>query len=191
MRTLMHSCCTFYLSLPLLISTGVPNAQATALLVSSGETDSVIRYDGTTGAFIDIFASGRGLAGPNGMSFGPDGNLDVGSAKDNRVLRYDGTTGAFIDAFIPAGSGGLGEPDGIAFGPDGNLYVVNESAANVLRFDGTTGAFIDIFAKGRLVSPGDVVSLPLLTRRQMMKIFLTSYQRLSVRQEMRLRNHHR
>jgi sugar lactone lactonase YvrE len=154
MKTLMHSIYTFYLSLLLLISTGIPNAQAAALLVSSGETDSVIRYDGTTGAFIDIFASGGGLDYPNGMSIGPDGNLYVGSAINNRVLRYDGTTGAFIDTFIAAGSGGLKEPDGIVFGPDGNLYVSSrETVDRVLRYDGATGAFLGAFTKRPIGEP--------------------------------------
>jgi sugar lactone lactonase YvrE len=137
------------------MATGIHNAQAVELLVSSGGTDSVVRYDGRTGAFIDIFASGGGLDSPNGLVFGPDGNLYVGSTdgelgipENNRVLRYDGTTGAFIDTFVAPGAGGLGEPDGITFGLDGNLYVANTSAGNVLRYDGTSGAFIDIFASG-------------------------------------------
>ncbi len=33
----------------------IPRAQAIDLLVSSLGTDSVLRYDGTTGAFIDAF----------------------------------------------------------------------------------------------------------------------------------------
>jgi len=35
------------------------------LLVSSFATDQVKRYNGTTGIFIDNFASGGGLDGPN------------------------------------------------------------------------------------------------------------------------------
>ena len=34
----------------------LPSADAATLLVSSGESDSVLRYDATTGAFIDTFA---------------------------------------------------------------------------------------------------------------------------------------
>jgi hypothetical protein len=61
MKTLMHSLKAFCLSLLLLMATGIPNAQAVALLVVSERADGeVIRYDGTTGAFIDIFASGGG-----------------------------------------------------------------------------------------------------------------------------------
>ena len=37
-----------------------PSAYSMTLLVSSGDTDSVLRYNGATGAFIDTFASGGG-----------------------------------------------------------------------------------------------------------------------------------
>ncbi len=79
------------------------------LLVPSYYTNNVLRYNGTTGAFIDAFVPfGSGaLSGPEGLSFGPDGNLYVVSQGTESVLRYDGATGAFIDAFVPAGSGGL------------------------------------------------------------------------------------
>jgi hypothetical protein len=75
----------------------------------------VQRYDGTTGAFIDIFGSGGGLDGPIGLTFGPDGNLYVSSAGTDQVLRYDGTTGTFIDAFVSANSGGLDAPTFLIF----------------------------------------------------------------------------
>ena len=82
---------------------------------------TVLRYDGTTGAFIDAFVppGSGGLVIPGGLVFGPDGNLYVvDSNPDNgQVLRYDGTTGAFIDAFVPPGSGGLFLPTDLAFTP--------------------------------------------------------------------------
>ncbi|MBF2025564.1 MAG: PEP-CTERM sorting domain-containing protein [Oscillatoriales cyanobacterium C42_A2020_001] len=79
------------------------------LYVSSFRTNQILRFDGKTGAFIDIFASDNnggfgspnGLNGPNGLLFGPDGSLYVttqGSANDasgglifpfaSQVLRY-------------------------------------------------------------------------------------------------------
>ena len=117
------------------------------LLVGSGGTDSILRFDETTGAFIDAFVppGSGGLDNPLGMTFGPDGNLYVSSRFTNSIMRYDGTTGAFIDIF--ASGSGLAEPHGLAFGPDGNLYV-SSGADRVLRFNGTTGAFIDTFASG-------------------------------------------
>jgi hypothetical protein len=37
---------------------------------------SVLQYDGTTGAFRSVFAS-QNLGSPRGILFGPDGNLHV------------------------------------------------------------------------------------------------------------------
>jgi hypothetical protein len=66
--------------LALVLSPG-PWAQADGfLLVTSRGNDSILRYDATTGAFIDVFvASGSGgLAGVDlGIARGPDGNIYV------------------------------------------------------------------------------------------------------------------
>jgi hypothetical protein len=125
----------------------VPNASAD-LLVSSYYTHSVLRYDETTGAFIGVFASGGGLSYPQGLAFGPDGNLYVSSGANAMVLRYNGTTGAFMDTFVTYNSGGLGMPRGLVFGPDGNLYVSDYATDGVKRYNGTTGAFMDTFTSG-------------------------------------------
>lgn len=118
------------------------------LLVSSRFSNSVIRYDGLTGALIGTFASGPELRNPNGMAFGPDGNLYVGLGDDGAVLRYHGRTGVFMDTFVQAGSGGLASVRDIAFGPDGNLYANSGTTNQVLRFSGDTGAFQGIAAQG-------------------------------------------
>ena len=100
----------------------LPSAQAKpfrALLVSSGDNDSVLLYDAKNGKFRDTFASGGGLDDPEGLAFGPDGHLYV-TSRSNAVLRYNGKKGAFIDIF--ASGGGLEDPAGLVFGPDGNLY---------------------------------------------------------------------
>jgi hypothetical protein len=109
---------------------------------------SVLKYDGTTGAFLSTFvASGSGgLNYPWKLLFGGDGKLYVGAPGNQAVLRYDGTTGAFIDTFVSAASGGLSAPKGMTFGLDGNLYVSSGNTNQVLRYNGTTGAFIDAFA---------------------------------------------
>jgi sugar lactone lactonase YvrE len=81
------------------------------LYVSSFRSNQILRFDGKTGAFLDVFASDNnggfgsvnGLNGPNGLLFTPDGSLYVttqGSANDtagnltfpstfsSQVLRY-------------------------------------------------------------------------------------------------------
>jgi len=101
------------------------------LLVASLSLDSVLRYDGLTGAFVGQFVASNsgGLDGPVGLAFGPDGNGDgvddlyVSSALTDQVLRYSGVDGVFIDAFVTAGDGGLDGPRHLVFGPDGRLYV--------------------------------------------------------------------
>lgn len=87
------------------------------LYVNSFSNDEIIRYNGETGAFVDVFVSeeAMGLDAPEGLIFGPDGNLYVSSSSGDEVLRYNGETGDFIDAFVTAESGGLDGPTGISF----------------------------------------------------------------------------
>jgi DNA-binding beta-propeller fold protein YncE len=79
----------------------------------------LLRYNGTTGAFIDTFIppGSGGLTFTHGNTFGPDGNLYVPNNVGNNVYRFNGTTGALIDTFIPSGSGGLDTPRSLIFGP--------------------------------------------------------------------------
>jgi hypothetical protein len=89
------------------------------LYVSRPDQNTVLRYDGRTGAFIDAFVpeGSGGLSIPTGPLFGPDGNLYLrsGLGGPGAVLRYDGTTGMFIDEFVPHGSGGLANNKGFVF----------------------------------------------------------------------------
>ena|ERR1035441_5274963 len=87
-----------------------------------GQPSTVLRYNGTTGAFIDTFVSidSGGLNGGRGLVFGRDGNLYVSSFYSSQVLRYSGTNGAFIDAFVSAGSGGLNGSRFLIFAPVGS-----------------------------------------------------------------------
>src|SRR5437016_5893612 len=88
--------------------TACPRARAATLLVCSHNTHSVLRYDGTTGSFLDAFVpSDSGGQGPtHGLIFGPDGNLYVGDVAADAVRRFDGKTGAFLDLFVAPHSGG-------------------------------------------------------------------------------------
>jgi len=123
------------------------SAFAADILVGSRLTDEVIRYDGTTGAYLSTFVSAGsgGLQDPVGVTLGPDGNLYVASLSSHEILRYNGTTGALIDTFVTSASGGLNQPADPYFGPDGNLYVSSVGTGHILRYDGDTGAFIDVF----------------------------------------------
>ena len=70
------------------------------LYIGEQFNNSVRRYDGTTGAFIDVFVSSGsgGLDRANDVVFGPDDVLYVASFDNSMVLGYDGTTGAFLGA---------------------------------------------------------------------------------------------
>jgi hypothetical protein len=85
--------------------------------VASHGPNPVLRYDGRTGIFIDIFvAAGSGsIRNPTALKFGRDGNLYVDSRANSRVLRFDGRTGAFLDTFVPQGTGGLNAPNSMLF----------------------------------------------------------------------------
>jgi hypothetical protein len=137
------------------------------LYISSALTNSILRYDFTSG-LVDTFVPGGsgGLDHPIGLTFGPDGNLFVASLGLQSglpsVMRFDGTSGAPMPSagnggavFIASGFGGLSSLTGLIFGPDGkndggqDLYVptadgqsVNRAKAStstVLRYD-LTGA---------------------------------------------------
>jgi sugar lactone lactonase YvrE len=126
------------------------------LYVSSRDSNSVLRFDEVTGAFIDAFVDSGigGLRSPRGLLLGFDGNLYVSSFNTNSVLRYDGSTGAPLPApgkpdavFVTPGDGGLTGAAGMILGRDGNLYVSSRTNNNVLRYSGTTGDFLDAFVR--------------------------------------------
>jgi glucose/arabinose dehydrogenase len=106
----------------------------------AGDGGAVLRYNGTTGAFINTFVSqgsgGLAFGTDAGLAFGPDGNLYVTSEGTNQILEYNGSTGAFVEAFVSAGSGGLSDPRGVAFGSDGNLYVTSSHTNSIMRYQG-------------------------------------------------------
>ncbi len=145
----------------------IPRVYA-VLLVSSVNTDNVLRYNETTGAFIDEFvtAGSGGLVDPRDMNFAPDNNLYVSSEFNDNILRYNGTIGAFIDVFVTAGSGGLDHPEDLVFVPDNNLYVSSEFNDNILRYNGTTGVFIDTYVTLEQWWAGWIRRLRFLTRQQ-------------------------
>ncbi|HXL77455.1 MAG TPA: LamG-like jellyroll fold domain-containing protein [Candidatus Eisenbacteria bacterium] len=129
---------------------GTGDQPVLAMLVSSYGSNSVLEYDLTTGAFVRAFVPSGfgGLVSPDGILFGPDGNLYVANSDGGppAVLRYDGQTGSFIDAFVSAGSGGAIAFTDMVFGPNRNLYVSDFSAHDVKEYDGATGEFIKVFA---------------------------------------------
>ncbi len=121
--------------------TGLIISPSGQLLVSSRNTNSVLAYNGTTGASEGVMISAGlgGLLRPFGLTYGPNGNLFV-TSDSNEVVEYDGSTGAFVRLFVTASNnGGLSQPRGLAFKPDGNLLVASFGTDEVLEFVGTSG----------------------------------------------------
>src|SRR5437016_2904164 len=86
------------------------------LFASNQGANNILRYDERTGDFLGEFipSGSGGLGIPDGLLFGPDGNLYVGSLLTDSILRYDGITGDPLPSagnsgatFVPSGSGGL------------------------------------------------------------------------------------
>jgi hypothetical protein len=112
-------------------------AGAADLLVSSRNTNQVLRFNGTTGVPpsnpVFVTAGSGGLSGPGGLAFGPGTQLHVAAAAGDPVLQYDGVTGASIGSFATSGVSG---PAGMAFGRDGHLYVASRLDHRIVRYDG-------------------------------------------------------
>ena len=108
------------------------------LYVASQNTDQVLRYDGTSGSFIDAFVSSM-LHDAKDIAFGPDGNLYGTDNQHSHVERYDGTTGVKIDRYVSGGTGGIDSPQGLVFGSDDNLYVTSQTTDEILRYEGPFG----------------------------------------------------
>ena len=124
------------------------------VFVTSRGTDEVMRFNGATGEFIDVFAS-LGLEEPTGLTFGPDRTSDgiddlyvTGFTSDNVVV-FNGQTGDFVSQFIPPSTGGLDGPMDLQFRPDGLLYIASANTNSILRYNALTGAFANAF-----VTPG-------------------------------------
>jgi sugar lactone lactonase YvrE len=119
------------------------------LYVGGFNSGNVVRFNGSTGVFIDVFASG--IPNPGGLTFDAAGNLYVSSSSGDKVAKFQGPLGAspgtLIGDFIATAYGGIDNPQGIAFGPDGLFYVANAvpGAGKILRYNATTGAFVDEF----------------------------------------------
>jgi streptogramin lyase len=138
-------------------SGGLSNAKAIVwgpdgnAYVSSYSSSEVLRYNGATGTFMNVFAAGSG--GFEDITFGPDKNLYVASYGDGAVYRYNGATGASLGTFVS----GIATAYGLRFDAAGNLDVSVRSAGQIMTYDGTTGAPIGSLATG-LTNPAYMVA---------------------------------
>jgi len=137
------------------------------LYVSSFLTDKILRYNGKTGQFIDVFASGNqqggGLNGPNGLLLAPDGNLyvttegsiaregkaDFSANLPSQVLRYNPETrqsSIFASPDPSPRSQGFASLLGMAIGPvDGDIYV-SDFANDIRRYNLKSGELVEVLS---------------------------------------------
>ena len=149
------------------------------LYVASFRSDQILRYDGSTGAFIDVFAQGNGssaglLNGPNDLSFSPDGKMlfvttqgsvadglgGISYQFDSQLLGYDLATGTGHVIATPsptAGGNGYVSLLGTVIGPDGLLYTT-DYAGGIRSYDTLTGALVQTIDTGALFGGSSIAT---------------------------------
>ncbi len=77
-----------------------PRPPSTLFLTDRGG-DAILRYDGVTGQFEDVFASGMAarIDRPASVRLGPSGHLYMAGFGRGDVVRYDVESGAMMDVF--------------------------------------------------------------------------------------------
>jgi len=133
------------------------------LYVSDENSGAILRYNGSTLAFMDVFATPPAVSSisftqPQGLAFASNGNLyaictvwetDEGPYFNN-IYEFDGTTGTASTTFGAIVLGG-----DLAFGPDGFIYVPEGNVIN--RYDPTFGFLHDVFATDSRIRGGFIV----------------------------------
>ncbi|MBP7937527.1 MAG: hypothetical protein KA354_23040 [Phycisphaerae bacterium] len=113
------------------------------LLVTT--SNGILRYDGTSGAYLGPFATGfQAEARVRAIRYGPDGQIYVSLNASYGIARVNAKTGKILDDPW-ASRCDLNGPLGMRFGPDGDLYVASLTNTKVVRFNGTTGACMGDF----------------------------------------------
>lgn len=132
---------------------GAPNDVAFGpdrnLYVSDGffGTYSILRFNGVTGQFMNVFANGGGIRQPGPIAFGPSGDLYVANATSTDVMRFHGGTGLPFPG--PGQSGAIfvsGIPGGfnttLAISANGELIVSSGASSDATRYDAATGRLL-------------------------------------------------
>ncbi len=129
------------------------------LYVANNGGHGILRFNGSTGAFIDEFVPSGDFSPirfPYDMVFGPNGNLyvtaDAMGGPYEHIYEIDKSTGDVLRIFESGAN--LRTPFDIEFGPQGNLFVVDRTRALLQEFHGITGQYIrDVVAQQPNVDP--------------------------------------
>ena len=121
------------------------------VIVSNLNSGRITKYNATTGAYIEDFATVSG--GPTRMKIGADNLLYVlqWSNTDNKVKRYQ-LDGIFVDEFTSAG---VIQSIGMDWDSFGNLYVSTFGGARVRKFD-PSGNDLGFFVTTELSGPTNI-----------------------------------
>lgn len=123
------------------------------MFVSSNKTNSIVRFNAETGAFIDDFiaAGSGGLGKPQEIIFGPDGHIYVTGFNNSQIKKYDRDSGEFLGNFTKNYS--LNLPTKTTFHTDSLIYVSQWGGTEkVVRFNMNTGDFVDEFTSTRVIN---------------------------------------
>lgn len=129
----------------------MPIARLVALAVVAGLTVALTSAcaDRNDGVYrVETLVAGGPLRAPNGITFGPDGRLYVGSVAAQSIYRVDVATGA-VDVVVPAPAG---EADNMAFAPDGTM-VWTALLAGEIRAQRKNGSVYTVAADKALINP--------------------------------------
>ena len=91
---------------------------------------SFSKYPGVT---VMTLASGAPIHSANGLYFGPDGYLYIGSTGGNEIIKMDSNSGRILDRI--GAERGVVTPDDLTFGPDGMLYFTAIMIGEVRKID--------------------------------------------------------
>lgn len=105
------------------------------LFVTDRGGDSILRYDGVTGQFEDVFASGLAsrIDRPSSVRLGPSGHLYLAGFGRGDVVRFDVESGAMMDVFY-WDTQLLEEPVELVFRGD-DLVVLGNDTQNAVVID--------------------------------------------------------
>jgi streptogramin lyase len=121
---------------------------------------AILRFDGSSGAFLDNYIPPGLVAFPRGFTFAPNGKFYLGNGADpatgsggGTILEFDGKTGALTNPnFVDDASL---SPLDVIVGPDKNLYVSSEfpfgsanSVGSVHYYSTKTGKLLGVLDAG-------------------------------------------
>jgi WD40 repeat protein len=140
----------FALAIVLIGFASLPRLAAADLLIENVGTNSILRYNEAANTLTTFVGGGSGgLNVPQGMTYGPDGNLYVSSLGTGSILEYNGQTGAFLGTFVShtVGAQTLQYPNGIAFDPNNSryLYIASYFDNAIERYD-TVAHTLSVYA---------------------------------------------